>query len=172
MISRLLIAGFLLLSSAFAHAAPQQPVTADEYCMAINVYYEARFEPEKGMRGVAYVTQNRHLRRKQSVCHVVFAHKQFSWVEQYHVLNEQGHIKDEFRPKASDKRWQLCLQLAREVIAQPREDFTQGAEYFVASYIMPWCLKHSCKWIYSLDFRGQWGVHMFFAEKTVRRKYV
>lgn len=47
-------------------------------CLALNVYHEARGEPEIGQMAVAHVTLNR-LDRYDSLCDVVYAPHQFSW---------------------------------------------------------------------------------------------
>ena len=159
----------LLAASAAPAAQDVSRKAADEYCMAINIYYEARSENEQGKRAVAYVTQNRGVKRHQNLCRVVFAYKQFSWVHQYKVLDENKHIKAEFRPRASSAQWKECLRIAREVMAHPEQDLTKGAEFFVAYYIYPRCLSRACKWIKRLEFVGQFDSHLFFRE--ARRDY-
>ena len=53
----------------------------DLFCLAKNIYHEARGEPIKGRYAVAQVTINRSKHRKfsGSICDVVFAPYQFSW---------------------------------------------------------------------------------------------
>lgn len=53
---------------------------ADRNCAAIALYYEARGEPSIGQRAVYDVIQNRAILYNTSVCQVVQAHKQFSFV--------------------------------------------------------------------------------------------
>ena len=52
------------------------------YCGAQNVYHESRGEPDLGMVAVAQVVSNRikSPRFPDTVCEVVYQHKQFSWV--------------------------------------------------------------------------------------------
>ena len=160
LLRRILVGVGLMLASLAAQASQ-----ADEYCLALNIYYEARAEVEQGKFAVAYVTLNRSRYRKQSICHVVFDYKQFSWVEQYKVLDENKHVKPEFRPAAKDRAWIACKAIAKAALAHPEGDFTRNAQFFVANYIMPGCLRSSCKWIYNLEFTGQYGRHMFFRLK-------
>lgn len=164
---------FLILALLFTTPvmAKSHAVSEGEYCVAINIYYEARFEPEQGMRGVAYVTANRARERRQSLCHVVFAYKQFSWVEQFHVLSEAGHIKSEFRPDARNARWKVCKEIAREVLEHPERDFTEGSQYFIANYIFPQCLKRACSWVKNLEYVDRYGAHLFFKPRTVHKPF-
>jgi hypothetical protein len=162
----------LALLLALPVVAKPQAVSADEYCMAVNIYYEARTDGEDSMRGVGYVTANRARNRRQSICHVVFAYKQFSWVEQYRVLTPAGHLKDEFRPLAHDTRWIASQRIAHEVLAHPENDLTQGAEFFVANYIFPRCLKNSCRWIKNLDYVDRYGSHLFFRTRLRQKTIV
>jgi N-acetylmuramoyl-L-alanine amidase len=53
----------------------------DLFCLAKNIYHEARGEPERGKRAVAQVTLNRveDPRFRNSICGVVHEPYQFSW---------------------------------------------------------------------------------------------
>lgn len=55
--------------------------TAEIHCLALNVYHEARSEPDQGKFAVARVTLNRveSPRYPDSVCKVVWQRGQFSW---------------------------------------------------------------------------------------------
>lgn len=55
--------------------------TAEIHCLALNVYHEARSEPDQGKFAVARVTLNRVVstRYPDSVCKVVWQRGQFSW---------------------------------------------------------------------------------------------
>jgi spore germination cell wall hydrolase CwlJ-like protein len=50
-------------------------------CLALNIYHEARGEPQEGQLAVAYVTMNRVAspRYPKTVCAVVWQNGQFSW---------------------------------------------------------------------------------------------
>ena len=50
-------------------------------CLSLNVYFEARNQPVAGQVAVAQVTMNRVAdpRYPDTVCEVVYDHKQFSW---------------------------------------------------------------------------------------------
>lgn len=159
-----------LSAESHAHTLQEKPLTADEYCMAVNIYYEARFEPNDGMYGVGFVTMNRALHRHQNVCHVVFAYRQFSWVLKMNALDEHGHLKQGFRPRERNPQWIVCKTVARDVLRHPSYDFTHGAEFFVANYIYPRCLMHSCRWSRDMIYVGQYGAHLFFATQAAYRR--
>lgn len=150
--------GLCLLLPIAGHA---RDISADEYCLAVNIYYEARAEVEQGMLGVAYVTLNRARTRRQKICRVVFAPKQFSWVEQYQALDEHRHLKEALKPGKS-RSWTECKRVAHEAMRHPEKDITQGAEFFVAWYIFPACLRSACSWASRLEFVGMYGNHLFF----------
>lgn len=70
-------------------------------CLALNVYWEARGEPEAGQHAVAQVTLNRADWKNDKVCEVVTKPKQFSWtntlvskVGDKHILKRAGQPKD------------------------------------------------------------------------------
>lgn len=49
------------------------------FCLALNIYHEARGEPEVGQLAVAIVTLNRSVSRNKNVCEIVLEKEQFSW---------------------------------------------------------------------------------------------
>jgi N-acetylmuramoyl-L-alanine amidase len=79
---------------------------ADIYCLAKNIYYEARGEPLEGQIAVAQVTLNRVASEAfhNTVCGVVYAHKQFSW-----TLDKDRKIRDR-------KAWSDAVDLAAAVL--------------------------------------------------------
>lgn len=56
-------------------------LTAGLFCLATNVYFEARSEDIEGQRAIAEVTLNRVSSDKypNNICDVVWQRKQFSW---------------------------------------------------------------------------------------------
>lgn len=82
MLKKLLVNSLLVLailpaevSQAYPKLKPQQMK-----CLADNVYYEARGEPNKGQMLVARVTLNRaKLYHNGDICKAVYAKNQFSW---------------------------------------------------------------------------------------------
>lgn len=80
-------------------------IEREKYCVRQALWYEARSEPEQGMRAVATVLVNRKMSNKypDTYCGVVYQWKQFSYV---HQRRAKGlHL--EVRPKKSEM---LALQ--------------------------------------------------------------
>lgn len=71
------LASFPVPSIPKAH---QKAVQSDSECLASAIYHEAGGEPVAGQRAVYEVIMHRVKATKKSVCDVVKAPKQFSWV--------------------------------------------------------------------------------------------
>lgn len=104
-------------------------------CLYTNVYHEARGEPFAGQIAVAKVTLNRA--KNSSICDVVYAPKQFSWV---------GNNK-----KVKDAEAYYRAHLA--AWAALRHDW--GATHYHATYVKP-------KWAKKLTKIEQIGNHVFY----------
>lgn len=141
-------------------------------CLALNVYHEARSESFTGQVAVAEVTVNRAVRTNESICHIVTAYKQFSW------------LNDDFKPvwkwdkgrkvvigqkldphwveknKATDgTSWYLAVQAAKLVLYGLVKDPTRGSTYYHATYVDP-------KWKKEKVRVAQIGKHIFYRSKT------
>ena len=75
----LILFSVVLSSSAWAEKSKND--AKERYCLAQNIYFEARGEPESGQFAVAAVTMNRVKSHKfpNTVCKVVWQRSQFSW---------------------------------------------------------------------------------------------
>lgn len=107
------------------------------FCLALNVYFEARGEPPAGQYAVAEVTMNRVASRRypDTICGVV--HQQnwdplrkryvaaFSWTE----FNA--------RPMPKGMAWREALNIAETVYEQRYEPKLNGALHYHAVYIKP-----------------------------------
>lgn len=137
--------------------SPTGRLTGANYCMAMNIYYEAAYEPLVSQMGVALVTMNRAHQNPKNICHVVYKYKQFSWT------NDQSILKP-----PHGKQWKQAIALAKIAIAGKIPDFTHRATHFYASYIKP------PKWSKHMTFVGLYGTHLFLrddngdAHKTFR----
>ena len=130
-------------------------------CLALNIYFEARSEPEKGQRAVAHVVMNRvaHPRYPGSACEVVqqggerIRHRcQFSW------------WCDGLSDKPVNKQaWNKSLRLAQEVYFGLLEDTTDGALWYHAVYVKPY-------WSEILLQGAKIGQHIFYLENQPPRK--
>lgn len=127
---------FGLVNPTVMHQIAKAPnVSADDiFCLAKNIYHEARGEPLQGQKAVAQVTINRTKAEgfPSSICDVVYQHKQFSWTLQPHL-------------KVTDSEsWNRSLLLARQALTNGIPGFEEfTALYFHAKHVKPyWRKKH------------------------------
>ncbi len=138
-----ILTGFaLVLQAAFAHQdavreQALQTIRQELACLARNVYFEARGEPEAGQYAVAEVTMNRKAsaRFPDSVCAVVHQKNwdalrgrfvgAFSWTE-------LGAL-----PAPSGEDWERARKVAQDVYYGRRAPQLQGAMYYHATNITP-----------------------------------
>lgn len=121
-------------------------------CLALNIYHEARAEPEKGQLAVAAVTLNRVASPAfpNSVCKVVKQGGkkrngcQFSWWCDRHP--------DE--PREANA-WRRALELSRKALGGEISDPTDGALYYHATRVKP-------RWARSFARTGKIGRHLFY----------
>ena len=118
----------LMLGKAI-HARPGiQPAKAqDVECLARNIYHEARGEPLEGQIAVAQVTLNRvkSSRFHNTVCAVVYAHRQFSW-----TLDKTKRVRDK-------QAWKRSVAIARAVLTQSVDLPHFPALYFHTHQVRP-----------------------------------
>lgn len=112
--------------------------------LTLNVYHEARSEPEIGQVAVAHVTLNRAVQRELSIKNVVNQPAQFSWINQ----------KISYIPEDP----QAFIQCMKSVyIALNSADFTAGATYYHLDNIQPY-------WVSNYTFVDQYGSHKFYKQ--------
>lgn len=102
----------------------------DKFCLAKNIYHEARGESEHGKRAVAQVTLNRvkSPKFKNTICGVVYERNQFSWTKN---RTRRWSIP-------SGKAWAESQQLADEILSKGRAlDNMDGALFFHSTRIHP-----------------------------------
>lgn len=124
----------------------------DLHCLALNIYHEARSEPEAGQIAVARVTLNRVASESfpESVCGVVKQgggqrHRcQFSW-----WCDGQSDQPTETRA------WRRSLEIGRRVLADEVPDPTHGALYYHADYVKP-------NWSSRFQRTARIGRHLFY----------
>lgn len=141
-----------LLQSVHAGKVDRQSV----HCLALNVYYEARGEPEVGQYAVAEVTMNRvaAARYPSSVCGVVYQQNwdairkrmvaAFSWTELKRLPDPKG------------KKWERALEIAEEVYYRRHEPLKLAdATHYHAKRIRP-------SWSRQLEPVARIGNHIFY----------
>ncbi len=127
----------------------------DLYCLAINIYHEARGEPKAGQYAVAEVTLNRVKSRHypNTICEVVHQKgwdKQrkryvsaFSWTELDYAIN------------VNSKPWLEAMQIARKVYHGEHKPRVKGALFYHANYVKP-------KWARKKKVKARIGKHIFY----------
>jgi len=129
------------------------------YCLAENIYFEARAENLAGQFAVADVTLNRvkDTRYPNSICEVVKQGKkhangqmkrhkcQFSWY--------CDGRSDKIRDNDSFKRAQTIAYMI--VHYRKYRGITEGATHYHAEYVSP-------RWAPELDLVGRIGMHIFY----------
>ncbi len=117
-------------------------------CLAMNIYQEARGEPEKGKLAVAAVTMNRVKNKHypSTVCGVVWQPKQFSWTRlkiKYHVIK-------------NTRAWEKALIIAQRFMEGEDWSGVGEATHYHAMHVSP-------NWKEGEDLIVQVGNHLFYA---------
>ena len=110
--------------------------------LTLNIYHEARSEPEIGKLAVAHVTLNRAKGEQKSIEAVVTAPYQFSW-----TFQKKSYIPSE--PSSLESSVAVALK------ALTSRDFTQGSTFYHRTDVDP-------KWAAQKDFTAQYGSHKFY----------
>ncbi|WP_332846476.1 cell wall hydrolase [Pseudomonas lactucae] len=120
-------------------------------CLALNIYHEARGEPEEGQIAVALVTMNRAEWRVENVCQTVYKPWQFSWTRSASTL-----------PRHEKHAWIKAKTMAQEIIEGYHPDITQGSTHFHAQHIRP-------AWHRSFVKTVHIGNHIFYTQSANTR---
>ena len=110
--------------------------------LTLNVYHEARSEPEIGQVAVVHVTLNRAFEKHLSVKDVVKQPYQFSW-----TFQKKSYIPDD--PKAFFD----CMHSV--FVALQIKDVTTGATHYHLDSINP-------SWASKYTYVNQFGSHKFY----------
>lgn len=135
----------------------QPQLEASVRCLALNIYHEARAEPDTGQHAVAAVTLNRVASPAfpNSVCQGVKQGGkkrngcQFSWW--------CDRRPDEPRESGA---WTRALALSRKALSGEIGDPTDGALYYHATRVKPRCAR-------TFERTGQIGQHIFYRPQGV-----
>lgn len=117
-------------------------------CLAMNIYQEARGEPDKGKFAVAAVTMNRVKNKyyPSTICGVVWQPKQFSWTnlrKKYHVIK-------------NTRAWEKALIIAQRFIDGDDWTGVGKATHYHATTVSP-------NWKNEDNLIAQVGNHLFYA---------
>ena len=127
-------------------------------CLALNVFFEARYESTEGQLAVAQVTLNRvkDKRYPNTICKVVWDKKQFSWTH-------DGVHDDPNRMSYLDRKaWEDIQKLSSDVLEGTLELSGLTATHYHASSVRPF-------WVDHYEYDGKVGNHLFYTNETPYR---
>ncbi|MCP4009373.1 MAG: cell wall hydrolase [Proteobacteria bacterium] len=135
------------LSTANAEMLPGSISGQELGCLAMNIYHEARGEPEKGKLAVAAVTMNRVKSKyyPNTVCEVVWQNKQFSWTE----------LKHKYHTVTDTKAWINAIEIAQLFIDGGNWPGVGEATHYHTVAVSP-------NWRDDDQLVGQVGNHLFY----------
>jgi len=150
-----------VLASSQAVAGEQAGAAEEIECLALNIYHEARNEPESGKYAVAIVTMNRVRDRAypETVCGVVWEKRWSRRMTRY--VPQFSWTLDGKSDKPHERRaWADALRIAEEVYsASPGKRDTLSpvgdAQFYHASYVSP-------SWAQRLTLVVRIGEHIFY----------
>ncbi|CAM5540920.1 hypothetical protein TMEC54S_00387 [Thauera mechernichensis] len=126
-------------------------------CLALNLYHEARGEPEIGQWAVAQVTMNRAENDPAKVCDTVFKPRQFSWTNRL-VEAPTPEIRraraENYMPREAEA-WELAKKIARRTLQGRGRNVVGGATHYHADYVAP-------RWASTFSQVAQIGSHVFY----------
>jgi N-acetylmuramoyl-L-alanine amidase len=137
-----------------------EPMLVALACLSLNVYHEARGEPDVGQVAVAYVTLNRARARNMDVCDVVAEPYQFSWTTGGVVMRKRGWTLMPHMVPTDLKALEKAVRIARKAMNRQVEDPTRGALFYHADYVSPY-------WKSSMIQVAAIGQHIFYHEERV-----
>ena len=156
-----IIAAVLLATTSVANAkglftAEERP---EEWCMAQNIYYEARGSNRADRIAVADVVLNRvkDTRYPNTICEVVKQGRQYadgSMIRNQCQFSWYCDGKSDW-PRDMDA-WVDAQQIAYNIIQwSDGRGLTEGATHYHAKYVSP-------EWAKDFDLIGRIGVHIFY----------
>jgi len=110
--------------------------------LTLNVYHEARSEPQVGQVAIVHVTLNRAKEQNLPIKDVVTQPYQFSW-----TFQKESYVPDD------TKAFMQCLQSV--YVALQTADITNGATHYHLDSITPY-------WAKQYTYVDQFGSHKFY----------
>lgn len=150
----LLVCVYMVGQSGHLTASELRVTLQEEYCLALNDYYEARGESIQGRLAVAFVVLNR-VRSPyypKTLCEVIHQciddRCAFSWVSDRYPIREQDS-------------WEASLRLSRAFLHSYRnlKDPTNGSVYYHKHTVVPY-------WTKGLDYSIRIDDHVFYPTQT------
>lgn len=143
---RLIVTIFVAL--CFSQTAAAYDDTDNVTCLALNIYHEARNQPVVGQVAVGQVTLNRvnDSRFPNNICEVVMQgpHKK-SWKDKTKMIPVRNLCqfswycdgKSDNFPKHDEEAVMVAHEIADAVITGNYMDYTGGALFYHADYVLP-----------------------------------
>lgn len=136
-----------------------QEEAPEHFCLALNIYYEARGSNLADQAGVANVVMNRVNDRRYpgTICEVV---KQGRKDANGNMLRNQcqfsWYCDGKSDVPADEERWIAAQMLAWQMIEDGKfRGLTEGATHYHATYVNP-------RWARDLQLVGRIGEHIFY----------
>lgn len=123
-----------LMSSNLTYKINPEKVEVKEvFCLAQNIWFEARSSTYEDQMMVGYTTINRTRDRRypESICEVVWENQQFSWTHD----GQPDSIKLDTPDRVY--KWSRIVELAVLIITNNIEDPSNGATHYHATYVRP-----------------------------------
>jgi spore germination cell wall hydrolase CwlJ-like protein len=166
--SLLLVVALLPLSMGegihtMCHAEFDIRQAAEEKCLAVMVYGEARGEDKTGMQAVAYTALNRAV--KSTVCSVILAPNQYSIFNNNPALRnaaKSSHTKPVQKNSIDEDSWEQAVTVAKDVMNREVKDPTNGATHYIAPKLMSIKKYHYPKWSKTFKLTAVIGNHKFY----------
>jgi spore germination cell wall hydrolase CwlJ-like protein len=119
------------------------------YCLAENIFHEARNQSVDGMAAVAYVTLNRvkHIDYPDTICEVVHEPYQFSWVHEQKTIQLDNAI--------DEQAWKTSQEIALIILEDGVPYDMLGVYHYHADYVEP-------KWSYAKIEHSRIDNHIFY----------
>jgi len=138
----------------------QDEYDEQHYCLALNIYHEARGDSRLGQKAIGYVTLNRVIddRYPSTICDVVY---QAHLDRNGNPIRNQCHFSWFCDGRSDTPRdevtWEVAQEVAHEVIQEhgTSEDFTEGSIMYHASYVNPY-------WVSSYVKTLRIDTHIFY----------
>ena len=158
---------FLIAGIGFAQAGQAKGLfTAEDkpemWCLAQNVYYEARGSNRADRIAVADVVLNRvqHTYYPNTICGVVHQGKQYASGQM--IRNKcqfSWYCDGKADVPTNAEAWERSRKLARDIyLHKAYIGITEGATHYHANYVKP-------KWRLSLDRTTRVGSHIFYRQR-------
>ena len=144
----------------------KQPDPEEVFCLAQNVYHEARGEDLSGQVAVAHVTMNRVNSEKfpNTVCEVVYQARYSKWwsdrgkkVPIRHKCQFSWYCDGKSDGITDWKTFDNIVSVSRDIILGKHEDNTNGAVYYHADYVKP-------NWSNYMKVSAVYDNHIFYSD--------